>query len=63
MKTLKNTRRTRIIVGQLAPRGLSAPTRRTVRQVRTDAGTADREQERELPNTYPSKDLPNGISY
>jgi hypothetical protein len=51
MKTLKNTRRTRRTLGQLAPRGLSALTRRTFRQVRTGAGTATREQTREHPTT------------
>jgi hypothetical protein len=62
MNALKNTRRTRRTPGQLPPRGLSAPTRLTVRHVRTDAGTAGREQERKLPTSYPSKDLPNGLS-
>jgi hypothetical protein len=41
-KALKNTRRTQRTPGQLAPRRLFAPTRRTVCQVRTDAGTAGR---------------------
>jgi hypothetical protein len=61
-KTRKKSRRTRRTPSQPAPRGLSAPTRRTVRQVRTDTGTAGREQEREHPTTYPSMDLPNGLS-
>jgi hypothetical protein len=46
----------------LGPRGLSAPTKRTVRQVRTDTRTTGREQECEPPTTYPSMDLPNGLS-
>jgi hypothetical protein len=62
-KTRKNSQRTRRTPGQLAPRGLSTPTRWTVRQVRTDVGTVDREQECELSTTYPSMDLPNGLSY
>jgi hypothetical protein len=62
MKTLKNTRRTRRTLGQLAPHGLSVPTRRTIRQVRIDAGAAGREQKRKLSTTYPSMDLPNVLS-
>jgi hypothetical protein len=47
-------------LGQKAPRGQSAPTTRTVREVRTDAGAAARDPTREHPTTYPSMDLPNG---
>jgi hypothetical protein len=61
-KTRKNSRRTRRTPSHPAPRGLSAPTRRTVHQVRTDARIAGREQECELPTTYFSMDLPNDLS-
>jgi hypothetical protein len=47
-------------LGQKPPRGQSAPTTCTVREVRTDAGVAAREPTREHPTTYPSMDLPNG---
>jgi hypothetical protein len=40
MKALKNTRRTRRTPGQNPPRGLSAPTTRTVHEVQTGAGIA-----------------------
>jgi hypothetical protein len=54
---LKNTRRTRRKPGQNPPRGRSAPTTRTVREVRTGAEIAARKPTREHPTTYPSKDL------
>jgi hypothetical protein len=57
---LKNTRRTRRTPEQNPPRGRSAPTTRTVCEVRTGTGTAARKPTREHPTTYPSKDLPNG---
>jgi hypothetical protein len=61
-KARKNTRRKRRTLGQLGPRGLSTPTRRTVRHVRIDAGTTARGQSCKHPTTYPSTDLPNGLS-
>jgi hypothetical protein len=47
-------------LGQKPPRGLSAPTTRTVHEVQIGAGTTAQKPTREHPTTYPSMDLPNG---